>query len=675
MVEGMTDEKKPDDDGLTPQARRAYERLLKVRASKTVALKECPLLRKDIRGLDGKLEPLHLRYYQVQGVYHMMMLKRMILGDGTGLGKTVETIATLCYLWARSEADNHVMVIAPKSAVHQWADEIRRFTVGVEPVVAGTEKPDPMGTITCNAMVGEEGEEKTRCGHEWRSKKRGKELVCPKCKTKWVKPKRVKNEQGDIAMTPGPIQVKCEEPADARRREYERWAAPYKEGDPKRVLILTYGKLVRDWNHGGFQPPGKDGRPDSKAPVIEGMFDKVTAKVGKKGVIIFDEATAFKSKRTKTHEIALFLSIRAHRVYGLTATLLKNRLFEGYCIFGVIKPGLFTTQAAFHRDYCFVELKKVGKARIPLIKGYKNLDKFRGRIDPFFLGRPKHAVSDELPALVTREIRCELSQAENLKYQEALSGIFELGDGEIREYTDHQALVSLIYCQQVVDSLAMLRFQGGQSVDDDLDFGTSFDLKSHKLGMLGSKEEGLVDLLTGELEDEKVIVYTRFASLVPRLQAVLKKHKIKSTCITGKVSEKGRRKNQQLFQKLDSDTNVIFITDAGSEAINLQSAMGLVFYDMPWSWGDYVQILGRMIRIGSPHKGVLAFHLIATRPMPKKADQKTIDHHVLSLLRAKKGLIDKVLGEAAQGALTFDASGSTARTLIGKMQGNDDDDE
>jgi len=661
----MAAKKKPDDGALTPQAQRAYERLKKVRASKTVALKPCPLLRTEIMGLDGKLEPLHLRYYQVQGVYHMMLLKRMILGDGTGLGKTVETIATLCYLWARAETDNHVLVIAPKSAVHQWADEIRRFTVGVEPVVAGTEKPDPMGTITCNKAL----EDDETCGHVWKTKKRGKDLVCPKCKTKWVKAKRVKNEQGDITEILGPIHVKCEEPADARRREYERWAEPYKEGDPKKILILTYGKLVRDWNYGGFQAPGKDGRPDPKAPVMMGMLDNIASKLGRKAVVVFDEATAFKSRRTKTHEIALFLSMRAHRVYGLTATLLKNRLFEGYCIFGVIKPGLFTTQAAFHRDYCFIELKKIGKARIPIIKGYKNLDKFRGRIDPFFLGRPKHKVSDELPRLITREIRCELSQAENMKYEEALSGIFELGDGEIREYTDHQALVSLIYCQQVVDSLALLRFQAGDSVGDDYDFDEGFSAKTHRVTSLGSKEEGLVELLTGEMEDEKVIIYTRFEKLVGRLQAVLKKYKIKSTRITGKESEKGRRKNQQLFQKVDSGTNVIFITDAGSEAINLQAAMATVFYDMPWSWGDYVQTLGRMIRIGSPHKGVLAFHLVASRPMPKKADQKTIDHHVLSLLRAKKGLIDKVLGEAAQGALKFDDDDNAVRSLLGKMQG------
>lgn len=83
--------------------------------------------------------------------------------------------------------------------------------------------------------------------------------------------------------------------------------------------------------------------------------------------------------------------------------------------------------------------------------------------------------------------------------------------------------------------------------------------------------------------------------------------------------------------------------------------------------------LGRMIRIGSPHKGVLAFHLITERPKPEKDDRKTIDHHVLTLLRKKKGLIDKVLGEGAVGALTFDKSGTDLQDLVRAMQSRQSD--
>jgi superfamily II DNA or RNA helicase len=1009
----------PDDKKLSPAMQEAYERLQKVRASKTVALKPCSLLREEITSLDGKLEPFRLRYYQVQGVYHMVTLKHMILGDGTGLGKTVTSIASLCYLWAsQREQGNKVIVVAPKSAIHQWADEIERFSIGVRPIVIGTEKPDPVATCTCNKVTDDKG---TVCGHQWTTKATGKQIKCPKCKTHWAKPKEGK----DGVPEPELIHVERESPVDARRREYEDWAT----SEDRTILVLNYAVLVRDWNKGGFQPVKPNGKPDPNKPVIPGLLDKITAQVGTDRLVtIFDECfdyytpitmadgsteiigkivcekrsvevlswnwergqlesrrvtrwirnplrlgrretlvklrfkyarscrvtkshvfysvdgartrvrdlkvgsktaslnllapsedqqqvvlggllgdaslchpkrslwgvafvqgaaqreylefkrailaplgvskvgttpsgyggqdihrfrlranpslcscfrlhdgkrkvlsvewldavgplglaiwygdngslqehrcqdghtsriitlhtegfliaeqqllvgwlswrwgvraeikptkkglyclylsgveaekflallpgalpgveqkfpgrvslklgdfdcvprqqlvqdevvskdlwerapkkrsakqyvydlevesnhnyfaggtlvsncTAFKSKRTKTWEIAKFFAQRAHRVYGLTATLLKNRLWEGYCIYGVIRPGLFTTQKAFHEAYCFIELKQVGKARIPLIKSYKNLDHFRRTIDPYFLGRPKHVVSDELPTLTTREIRCELNPAEDLKYGEALSGVFELGDGEIRDYEDHKALVSLMYCQQVVNSLAMLRFTDEDGVGDDF----IYDPKRHKIGSLGSKEEGLLDLITGELEDEKVIVYTRFASLVPRLQQILKKEGVKSVCITGRENDKARRKHQQLFQDDESGINVIFITSAGSEAINLQKAMATIFYDAPWSWGDYVQTLGRMIRIGSPHKGVLSFHLIAARPAAKKADQKTIDHHVLGLLRKKKGLIDKVLGEAAVGALKFDKGGGDIRDLVSMMQG------
>ena len=74
---------------MLPAVAKVYERLKKVRESKTVALKPCSFLRDEITGFTGELERFHLRYSQVQGTYHMMVLKRMILGDDTGTGKCV----------------------------------------------------------------------------------------------------------------------------------------------------------------------------------------------------------------------------------------------------------------------------------------------------------------------------------------------------------------------------------------------------------------------------------------------------------------------------------------------------------------------------------------------------------------------------------------------------------
>ena len=568
-----------------------YEQLKKVRASKTVSLKPIPRLKDTIIGFDGLPQPFKLRYYQVQGAYHLMLMKRMVLGDGTGLGKTCEAITALSYLWEKETA-NKVIVVAPKSALRQWAKEITRFTNGVKPMVVS-------GSLTERKVI------------------------------------------------------------------YEKFkSAPTGPKDPKVVLILNYAILIRDWNAEGFQPTLPNGRIDPKKPVVPGVLDQVTRDIGDKNLVtIYDECTAFKSMSTKTWETCRFLSDRSHRCYGLTATLLKNHLMEGYCIYKAIKPDLFSTKTKFYDDYCYVELKRVGKARIPIILGYKNLDQFRLRIDPFFLGRPKHAVSDELPTLTTREVSFEMSRAEEIKYQEALDGVLALGDGSVRDFEEHKALVSLNYCQQVVNSLALLKFKEGDEIlDRDV-----FEDESHKLGKLGSKEQALADLLSDELDGEKVIVYTRYESVVSRLQAILDDRKIKSVRITGKESDKVRQKSQEAFQDMTSDTSVIFITDAGSEAINLQAAAAMVFFDMPWSWGNYVQILGRMIRIGSPHPSVVAYHLLAERP--DRSDSQTIDHHVLKLLRKKKNLIDKVLGEAAVGALKFEKESGSLRELVQSLQG------
>jgi hypothetical protein len=379
---------------------------------------------------------------------------------------------------------------------------------------------------------------------------------------------------------------------------------------------------------------------------------------------------AFKNMRTKTWEIARFLNDRADRVIGLTATLLGSNLMEGYCIYKAIKPELFGNKTAFLKAYCHTELQAIpGKRqKIPIVVGYKNLTHYRETIDPFFLGRFKHQVSDELPAVLSKDIICELSEAENKKYGEALSGILELGDGELKDYEANRTLVALIYCQQVVDSLTLLKFSEGDVVDETFDY-EALENKDVKVGVLGAKETALMDLLSaeGELEGEKVIVYTRFASLVPRLIKVLEKQKIKSVFITGKANEKARQEAQTKFQDIRSDVKVIFITDAGGVGINLQMGKALIFYDLPWTWGQYVQILGRLVRIGSPHKGVAAYHLMAERPFDQ-GSRKTIDHHVLALLRKKKRLIDQVLGEGIKDALEFEEDGVSLKSLMAAMQ-------
>ena len=105
---------------------------LKIKASK--------YLRTSFTGPDGTERPLKVRNYQIQMILHLVAMYRFVVGDDTGLGKTLSSIAACCYLFDR-QPNTKVVVLTKKSVVNQWADEVRRFTVGVEAFTAkGTPK-------------------------------------------------------------------------------------------------------------------------------------------------------------------------------------------------------------------------------------------------------------------------------------------------------------------------------------------------------------------------------------------------------------------------------------------------------------------------------------------------------------------------------------------------------
>jgi len=343
-------------------------------------------------------------------------------------------------------------------------------------------------------------------------------------------------------------------------------------------------------------------------------------------VFIADEASAFKNPKTQVHQVVRHMGYQASRVWGLTATMIKNNLMEGYGIYKVIKPDLFPQTAnKFMLYYCLTRMQSIPRSnrQIPVIVGYlpERIEEFKQEIAPFFLGRPKHEVASDLPALVTKTIQVGLSRAQQDKYDEALAGLLEMGRGDDVVLKETDKLTQIIYCQEIVNHLDLIQCDG----------------PSEKLS-------ALLELLTeGDLEDEKVIVFTRFSKMVDILMPALKKAKIKAVRVTGKENLAARKAAMDAFQNPRDDTRVICITMAGGDAINLQAAKAIVFFDTPWSAGDFIQIVGRMIRIGSLHDRCYAIHLVA------RGRKTTVDYRVLEVMQRKMKLIEAVIGRRLKG--------------------------
>jgi len=343
--------------------------------------------------------------------------------------------------------------------------------------------------------------------------------------------------------------------------------------------------------------------------------------------LLVTNCTAVKNPSAQIHKVCKHLAGKAQRVWGLTATLIKNNLIEGYGIYKVVAPWVFEmSKTDFMRHFCVTKMQRIAGSnrQIPVVVGYRKKDilRFKETIDPYFIGRAKHDVDDELPTLLCHQVDVGLTSAQQELYAEALSGVLQVGEGDNADHKEVSQLTAIIYCQQVVNHPSLLSREGDSK-----------------------KFEALLDMLTeGDLADEKVIVFSRFRKMIdliaPALNARHKGKKKYCVRITGAETSLEREEAQDAFQDLESDTRVVCITMAGSDAINLQAAKAIIFYDTPWSAGDYLQILGRMIRIGSLHKSVFAIHLIS---------RDTVDDRVMAVLLSKMGLVESVLGKKLKG--------------------------
>ena len=113
-----------------------HEKLRLIRSKEDLNLPPTPYLRDTIRNRDGTDgSPLSLRNYQKQMVVHLLAMKRFVVGDDCGLGKSLCSIAALTQIWVKSP-DTKVMILTKKSSVFQWEGEFQRFTNGVQVFVA-----------------------------------------------------------------------------------------------------------------------------------------------------------------------------------------------------------------------------------------------------------------------------------------------------------------------------------------------------------------------------------------------------------------------------------------------------------------------------------------------------------------------------------------------------------
>jgi superfamily II DNA or RNA helicase len=134
---------------------------------------------------------------------------------------------------------------------------------------------------------------------------------------------------------------------------------------------------------------------------------------------------------------------------------------------------------------------------------------------------------------------------------------------------------------------------------------------------------------------DKAVVFTEFRRTQDYLEKVLTAKGYTVTCLSGDVS--GTDKRAALVEEFRNKTQILIMTEAGAEGLNLQFCNLVVNYDLPWNPQRVEQRIGRCHRYGQ-QRDVLVLNFLNR--------QNAADARLFDLLSQKLALFDGVFGSS-----------------------------
>lgn len=327
-------------------------------------------------------------------------------------------------------------------------------------------------------------------------------------------------------------------------------------------------------------------------------------------VLIVDEAHQLQDKKSGFYVLMEELKSLFTVIWFSTATPVLNDLDSLYNIVSFLDKSFLGNKTSFLNRYTISRLKDIyikgGKKRkVRDITGHQNLPELSKRLESICIMRQKKY------NLKFASVTEPLTKEELITYERISEGIF--GD-ETRNFSqrmhDLQRLIDNAYVDELIG------------------------------GMDSTKEKMLIKTLTSIIsKGYSTVVYADYLDTVDRIVEVLEEKQAeigyrKIFQIKGSVDIKIREKIEDEIKERD----IIIVTRAGTESINLQKANCVVMYDIPYSIKDCIQLIGRITRMDTEFDSQFII-LIWTKG--------TIDEYKYLLFQDNATLIKQVLGSDA----------------------------
>jgi SWI/SNF-related matrix-associated actin-dependent regulator 1 of chromatin subfamily A len=302
--------------------------------------------------------------------------------------------------------------------------------------------------------------------------------------------------------------------------------------------------------------------------------------------ILADEMHALGNSKSQRSRAFKFLSGSKYML-GLSGTPFLNRPKELFPFLNMLEPDDWPNFWRYGKRYCNGHKSYFGWD----FNGHSNELELSDHLSDIMIRRTKAEVLDELPPLTRVEVPVDI---------------------DIRNFNSHWSLL----CKNLYGS----RAEAIVSIN-----------KGRHLAEL-YKVDAAIELAESILEQgNKVVMYCEFLDTLDLLHSRLERWGI--SIIQGSVSSMERNQLCQSFQN-KSDTQVMLITRAGGEGINLYSSAYIIFVGRAWNPGREEQAEGRVHRIGQT-KGVTAYYVIA---------KGTLDEDINALINEKRKVSADVYG-------------------------------
>jgi superfamily II DNA or RNA helicase len=348
--------------------------------------------------------------------------------------------------------------------------------------------------------------------------------------------------------------------------------------------------------------------------------DIVAALKGKRVMFIFDEVTRLKTRSSALHKHmrAIMKELNVGYVLALSATPCEEGPEDWYNIFRLLRPELYGTVRDFESAYTFND---GAKDYFFQYLGFQNLQDMRFKSAFMVCGAKKSnpEIAAEFPSMFEVEVPLELS-TEDAKLYAALREYAYIdirAGGSGARHAD-----AARRCCSLPETLLTM----DESIADIA--------RTH--GVEGSKHcvklRATLDLVEDIIsQGDKVIIFYRLTNhgILP-----LAEHfkAFNPLVYYGEMSLEQKSVAEQVF-RTSTDRNLMFVSDAGREGLNLPEATYLIHYDTPYLWSHYVQRSNRIHRIDSDKEKVTVYRYTT-------AD--TIEERVEEIMLERKGYAENL---------------------------------